>query len=134
MHFFSFAVNPCCGYPCQNAGVCVRFSTDQYQCDCTGTGFYGDNCTVRKDINYRVINGSDEQIQHAFWQQYMLLTQLIAGLLICIITIYTLNMTNFDHFKKQTSQLWWVFHNCLLNEPMFFKKKNKTSILFFACS
>uniref|UniRef100_A0A674NEU1 Prostaglandin G/H synthase 1 n=1 Tax=Takifugu rubripes TaxID=31033 RepID=A0A674NEU1_TAKRU len=43
---FSFAVNPCCYYPCQNAGVCVRFGTDQYQCDCTGTGFYGDNCTV----------------------------------------------------------------------------------------
>lgn len=66
MYFFSFAVNPCCYYPCQNGGVCVRFSTDQYQCDCTGTGFYGDNCTVRKDINYCVINGSDEHIQHAF--------------------------------------------------------------------
>lgn len=64
MHFFSFAVNPCCHYPCQNAGVCVRFSTDQYQCDCTGTGFYGDNCIVRKDINYEVTDGSDEHTQH----------------------------------------------------------------------
>uniref|UniRef100_A0A3B3Z9E0 Prostaglandin G/H synthase 1 n=1 Tax=Periophthalmus magnuspinnatus TaxID=409849 RepID=A0A3B3Z9E0_9GOBI len=43
---FVFAVNPCCFYPCQNSGVCVRFDTDQYQCDCTRTGFYGENCTV----------------------------------------------------------------------------------------
>uniref|UniRef100_H3DDR9 Prostaglandin G/H synthase 1 n=1 Tax=Tetraodon nigroviridis TaxID=99883 RepID=H3DDR9_TETNG len=42
----SNSVNPCCYYPCQHAGVCVRYGTDQYQCDCTGTGFYGDNCTV----------------------------------------------------------------------------------------
>uniref|UniRef100_A0A8C5NDR5 Prostaglandin G/H synthase 1 n=1 Tax=Gouania willdenowi TaxID=441366 RepID=A0A8C5NDR5_GOUWI len=39
-------VNPCCYYPCQNSGVCVRFGTDGYQCDCTRTGFYGQNCTV----------------------------------------------------------------------------------------
>ncbi|XP_046871930.1 prostaglandin G/H synthase 1 [Hypomesus transpacificus] len=39
-------VNPCCYYPCENMGVCVRFSTHQYQCDCTYTGFYGENCTV----------------------------------------------------------------------------------------
>uniref|UniRef100_A0AAQ4QX28 Prostaglandin G/H synthase 1 n=1 Tax=Gasterosteus aculeatus aculeatus TaxID=481459 RepID=A0AAQ4QX28_GASAC len=39
-------LNPCCYYPCQNSGVCVRFGTDRYQCDCTRTGFYGDNCTV----------------------------------------------------------------------------------------
>ncbi|XP_072288922.1 prostaglandin G/H synthase 1 [Eucyclogobius newberryi] len=43
---FGFAVNPCCYYPCQNSGVCVRFGNDHYQCDCTRTGFYGDNCTV----------------------------------------------------------------------------------------
>uniref|UniRef100_A0A6Q2X1X2 Prostaglandin G/H synthase 1 n=1 Tax=Esox lucius TaxID=8010 RepID=A0A6Q2X1X2_ESOLU len=43
---FSFAVNPCCYYPCQNWGVCVRFGMDQYQCDCTRTGFYGQNCTT----------------------------------------------------------------------------------------
>ncbi|KAG7490925.1 prostaglandin G/H synthase 1-like [Solea senegalensis] len=39
-------VNPCCYYPCQNSGVCVRFGTGGYQCDCTRTGFYGENCTV----------------------------------------------------------------------------------------
>ncbi|KAJ7993997.1 hypothetical protein DPEC_G00261380 [Dallia pectoralis] len=38
-------VNPCCQYPCQNWGVCVRFGNDQYLCDCTRTGFYGQNCT-----------------------------------------------------------------------------------------
>ncbi|KAM9393894.1 prostaglandin G/H synthase 1 isoform 2-T2 [Pholidichthys leucotaenia] len=39
-------VNPCCSYPCQNSGVCVRFGTDLYTCDCTRTGFYGENCTL----------------------------------------------------------------------------------------
>lgn len=54
-------MNPCCYYPCQNSGVCVRFGLDRYQCDCTRTGFYGDNCTVRKysqicifDINLHI--------------------------------------------------------------------------------
>uniref|UniRef100_A0A665X219 Prostaglandin G/H synthase 1 n=1 Tax=Echeneis naucrates TaxID=173247 RepID=A0A665X219_ECHNA len=42
----SSAVNPCCYYPCQNSGVCVRFGTDNYKCDCTRTGFHGTNCTV----------------------------------------------------------------------------------------
>ncbi|XP_040898904.1 prostaglandin G/H synthase 1 isoform X1 [Toxotes jaculatrix] len=39
-------VNPCCYYPCQSSGVCVRFGPDSYKCDCTRTGFYGENCTV----------------------------------------------------------------------------------------
>ncbi|KAK6312962.1 hypothetical protein J4Q44_G00163090 [Coregonus suidteri] len=39
-------VNPCCYYPCQNWGVCLRFGTDRYECDCTRTGFYGQNCTI----------------------------------------------------------------------------------------
>uniref|UniRef100_A0A8D3E2H2 Prostaglandin G/H synthase 1 n=1 Tax=Scophthalmus maximus TaxID=52904 RepID=A0A8D3E2H2_SCOMX len=42
----SVGVNPCCYYPCQQSGVCVRFGTDGYKCDCTRTGFYGENCTV----------------------------------------------------------------------------------------
>ncbi|XP_008334142.1 prostaglandin G/H synthase 1 [Cynoglossus semilaevis] len=42
----SNTVNPCCNYPCQNAGVCVRFGSDGYQCDCTRTGHTGKNCTV----------------------------------------------------------------------------------------
>ncbi|XP_005743165.1 prostaglandin G/H synthase 1 [Pundamilia nyererei] len=42
----SSVVNPCCYYPCQHAGVCVRFGTDSFKCDCTRTGFYGDNCTI----------------------------------------------------------------------------------------
>ncbi|XP_034728551.1 prostaglandin G/H synthase 1 isoform X1 [Etheostoma cragini] len=42
----SSVVNPCCYYPCQNSGVCVRFGAERYECDCTRTGFYGDNCTV----------------------------------------------------------------------------------------
>ncbi|XP_060927683.1 prostaglandin G/H synthase 1-like [Limanda limanda] len=42
----SSVVNPCCYYPCQNSGVCVRFGSEHYRCDCTRTGFYGENCTV----------------------------------------------------------------------------------------
>ncbi|KAE8583681.1 hypothetical protein XENTR_v10020625 [Xenopus tropicalis] len=39
-------VNPCCYYPCQHKGVCVRFEMDKYLCDCTRTGYYGTNCTI----------------------------------------------------------------------------------------
>ncbi|XP_030647701.1 prostaglandin G/H synthase 1 [Chanos chanos] len=39
-------VNPCCYYPCQNLGVCVRYGIDKYECDCTRTGYYGQNCTI----------------------------------------------------------------------------------------
>lgn len=45
---FSPAVNPCCYYPCQNQGVCVRYGLDSYQCDCTRTGYSGPNCTTRE--------------------------------------------------------------------------------------
>uniref|UniRef100_A0A8C2HRQ1 Prostaglandin G/H synthase 1 n=1 Tax=Cyprinus carpio TaxID=7962 RepID=A0A8C2HRQ1_CYPCA len=41
-----FLVNPCCYYPCQNRGICVRYGLDRYECDCTRTGFYGENCTI----------------------------------------------------------------------------------------
>ncbi|KAF7687302.1 prostaglandin G/H synthase 1 [Silurus meridionalis] len=40
------SMNPCCYYPCQNRGICVRYELDQYQCDCTRTGYYGKNCTT----------------------------------------------------------------------------------------
>uniref|UniRef100_A0A8C1XCM9 Prostaglandin G/H synthase 1 n=1 Tax=Cyprinus carpio TaxID=7962 RepID=A0A8C1XCM9_CYPCA len=39
-------LNPCCYYPCQNRGICVRYGLDRYECDCTRTGFYGENCTI----------------------------------------------------------------------------------------
>lgn len=40
--------NPCCSNPCQNRGVCMSIGFDQYTCDCTRTGFYGENCSTRK--------------------------------------------------------------------------------------
>lgn len=40
------SVNPCCYYPCQNRGICMRYGLDRYQCDCTRTGYYGENCTT----------------------------------------------------------------------------------------
>ncbi|XP_069016597.1 phosducin-like protein [Embiotoca jacksoni] len=42
----SSIVNPCCYFPCQHWGVCVRYREDTYECDCTRTGFYGENCTI----------------------------------------------------------------------------------------
>ncbi|NXE27990.1 PGH1 synthase, partial [Ardeotis kori] len=39
------AVNPCCLFPCQHQGVCVRVGLGGYECDCTRTGYSGDNCT-----------------------------------------------------------------------------------------
>ncbi|XP_061589710.1 prostaglandin G/H synthase 1-like [Cololabis saira] len=42
----SRTVNPCCHFPCQHWGVCVRYTEDKYECDCTRTGYYGENCTV----------------------------------------------------------------------------------------
>lgn len=45
--FLFSLVNPCCYYPCQNRGVCVRYGLDRYECDCTRTGYYGENCTIR---------------------------------------------------------------------------------------
>ncbi|XP_067893489.1 prostaglandin G/H synthase 2-like [Heterodontus francisci] len=40
------AANPCCSNPCQNRGVCTTVGFDGYECDCTRTGFYGENCTT----------------------------------------------------------------------------------------
>ncbi|XP_040014019.1 phosducin-like protein [Xiphias gladius] len=42
----SNTVNPCCYFPCQHWGVCVRYGEDEYECDCTRTGYHGENCTV----------------------------------------------------------------------------------------
>uniref|UniRef100_A0A674NDQ5 Prostaglandin G/H synthase 1 n=2 Tax=Takifugu rubripes TaxID=31033 RepID=A0A674NDQ5_TAKRU len=39
-------VNPCCYLPCQHWGVCVRYGVDKYECDCTRTGYFGENCTI----------------------------------------------------------------------------------------
>ncbi|NWR64611.1 PGH1 synthase, partial [Bucorvus abyssinicus] len=38
-------VNPCCYFPCQHQGVCVRVGLGGYECDCTRTGYFGANCT-----------------------------------------------------------------------------------------
>uniref|UniRef100_A0A8D0C7F8 Prostaglandin G/H synthase 2 n=1 Tax=Salvator merianae TaxID=96440 RepID=A0A8D0C7F8_SALMN len=43
---FSQSVNPCCSNPCQNRGICMTIGFDRYECDCTRTGFYGENCTT----------------------------------------------------------------------------------------
>ncbi|XP_076145075.1 prostaglandin G/H synthase 1 isoform X1 [Alosa pseudoharengus] len=40
------SVNPCCYYPCQHMGICIRYGMDSYECDCTRTGYYGENCTI----------------------------------------------------------------------------------------
>ncbi|KAM9469372.1 prostaglandin G/H synthase 2a [Clarias gariepinus] len=42
----SAPVDPCCSEPCQNRGLCVSKGLDAYECDCTRTGYYGENCTT----------------------------------------------------------------------------------------
>ncbi|XP_030626726.1 prostaglandin G/H synthase 2 [Chanos chanos] len=39
------AANPCCSDPCQNRGICTPKGAS-YECDCTRTGYYGENCTT----------------------------------------------------------------------------------------
>ncbi|KAM4532873.1 prostaglandin G/H synthase 1-like [Fundulus diaphanus] len=39
-------VNPCCYLPCKHWSVCVRYGEDKYECDCTHTGYYGENCSI----------------------------------------------------------------------------------------
>ena len=36
--------DPCSSSPCQNGGVCIQVRYGRFRCECTGTGFYGDNC------------------------------------------------------------------------------------------
>ncbi|XP_030428486.1 prostaglandin G/H synthase 2 [Gopherus evgoodei] len=49
---FSQAANPCCSNPCQNRGVCMTTGFDRYECDCTRTGFYGENCTTPEFLTW----------------------------------------------------------------------------------
>ncbi|XP_021045042.1 prostaglandin G/H synthase 2-like, partial [Mus pahari] len=42
----SQAANPCCSNPCQNRGECMSIEFDQYKCDCTRTGFFGESYTT----------------------------------------------------------------------------------------
>ncbi|PKU36962.1 prostaglandin g h synthase 1 [Limosa lapponica baueri] len=44
-HPLKCSVNPCCYFPCQHQGVCVRVGLGGYECDCTRTGYFGTNCT-----------------------------------------------------------------------------------------
>ncbi|XP_051525346.1 prostaglandin G/H synthase 1 isoform X1 [Myxocyprinus asiaticus] len=59
-------VNPCCFYPCQNRGVCVRYGLDRYECDCTRTGYYGENCTIPEFWTrvYRLLKPSPNTVHY----------------------------------------------------------------------
>ncbi|XP_006110924.2 prostaglandin G/H synthase 2 [Pelodiscus sinensis] len=46
------AANPCCSNPCQNRGECMTIGFDRYECDCTRTGFYGENCTTPEFLTW----------------------------------------------------------------------------------
>ena len=43
------STNPCFDDPCQNAAPCAAIDNIKYTCDCTGTGYEGENCEI--DIN-----------------------------------------------------------------------------------
>ncbi|GAA6093783.1 prostaglandin G/H synthase 2 [Tachysurus ichikawai] len=44
--------DPCCSQPCQNLGVCTSLGQDSYECDCTRTGYYGQNCTIPEFLTW----------------------------------------------------------------------------------
>ncbi|XP_061094136.1 prostaglandin G/H synthase 2 [Conger conger] len=44
--------NPCCSMPCENRGVCTSTGSKSYECDCTRTGFYGENCTTPEVLTW----------------------------------------------------------------------------------
>ncbi|XP_035268543.1 prostaglandin G/H synthase 2 [Anguilla anguilla] len=44
--------NPCCSMPCQNRGVCTSRGAESYECDCTRTGYYGENCTTPEVLTW----------------------------------------------------------------------------------
>ncbi|XP_077572967.1 prostaglandin G/H synthase 2 [Stigmatopora nigra] len=44
--------NLCCSEPCQNRGVCTALGSDAYECDCTRTGYYGQNCTTPEFLTW----------------------------------------------------------------------------------
>ncbi|XP_051551600.1 prostaglandin G/H synthase 1-like [Myxocyprinus asiaticus] len=59
-------VNPCCYYPCQNRGLCVRYGLERYECDCTRTGHYGENCTIPEFWTrvYRLLKPSPNTVHY----------------------------------------------------------------------
>uniref|UniRef100_Q6KCB5 Prostaglandin G/H synthase 2 n=2 Tax=Eupercaria TaxID=1489922 RepID=Q6KCB5_DICLA len=46
----TYLAQPCCSIPCQNRGACAGNGFDNYECDCTRTGYYGRNCTTPEFI------------------------------------------------------------------------------------
>ncbi|KAG8003168.1 Prostaglandin G/H synthase 2 [Nibea albiflora] len=46
------AGNPCCAEPCQNRGFCTALGADNYECDCTRTGYFGQNCTTPEFLTW----------------------------------------------------------------------------------
>lgn len=37
----------------------MRYGESSYECDCTRTGYYGENCTVRESLNVSFISSLD---------------------------------------------------------------------------
>ncbi|XP_019901000.1 prostaglandin G/H synthase 2 isoform X2 [Esox lucius] len=49
---FHYQVDPCCSQPCENRGLCNSKGFDDYECDCTRTGFYGKNCSTPEFLTW----------------------------------------------------------------------------------
>ncbi|KAJ8011344.1 hypothetical protein DPEC_G00057180 [Dallia pectoralis] len=50
--YFCEGVDPCCSQPCENRGLCNSKGFDDYECDCTRTGYYGENCTTPEFLTW----------------------------------------------------------------------------------
>ena len=43
--------NPCDSSPCLNSGNCDKDGSGGYKCDCSSTGYNGDNCEIGTFVN-----------------------------------------------------------------------------------
>nr|XP_046216161.1 prostaglandin G/H synthase 2-like [Oncorhynchus gorbuscha] len=50
--YFCEGVDPCCAQPCENRGLCNSKGFDDYECECTRTGYYGKNCTTPEFLTW----------------------------------------------------------------------------------
>ena len=51
-------IDECNSTPCENGGVCEN-TVGSFTCNCTGTGFDGDNCTNSKYLAWADPEGGD---------------------------------------------------------------------------
>ncbi|KAJ3604498.1 hypothetical protein NHX12_029238 [Muraenolepis orangiensis] len=100
-------VNPCCHYPCQNSGMCVRYAAGRFECDCTGTGFYGDNCTPSPDTVHYLLT-------HFHWLWELINTSFLRDVLMrVVLTVRSNFIPSPPTFNSKYGYLSWESYSNL---------------------